>query len=314
MAATTEHRAIVVTDIASFTDPARTQHVQTAMHEALYRILRTSFGESGVTLADCHLEDRGDGAMILVPPTFSKQALADQLPARLLAGLRNYNDVASSEAQLVLRIALHAGEVYVNSNGVVSQALNLAFRILDAKPAKSALAASGGMLALIASDDFYRTVIRNHPAAAPAAYRRIAVSVKKTETVAWLCLPERQLPATAATPPTVRDQSGYHQATPRPLMPGDALTTIVDTLLELPFVRDANSRQPLFDLLRPEITNSVPYQQIPRMQVFALVQTCLRHENGLVDLLEAVRLLDGDSIPVRRLEAIKQILLSDPAD
>jgi hypothetical protein len=307
--ATTEHRAIVVADIASFTDPARTQHDQSTIHEALYRILRTSFDESGLELACCHVEDRGDGAMILVPPSFSKQLLVDQWPTRLLAGLRQHNAVHSAESQLKLRVALHAGEVYVNPNGVVSQALNLAFRILDAKPAKSALVSGGGMLALIASDEFYQSVIHNEPAADPAAYRRIAVSVKQTEAVAWLRLPDRPVPATVTAPP-----AGRRQASQAPVMPKDVLTAIVDTLLELPFVRDANSRQTLLDLLRPEIANSVPHHAIPRMQVFALVQTCLRHEGGLAELFDAVKHLDPDSIPGRRLDAIKQILSPESID
>jgi hypothetical protein len=295
---TAEHRAIVVVDIVSFTDPARTLMDQRTVHDGLYEMLRSAFDSSGIPWKNCRVEDRGDGAMILVSPEFPKLWLVDQWPARLLAGLREYNAVHTVEARVQLRVALHAGEVYENSNGVVSQAVNLAFRILDAKPAKSALATTGGMLALIASNEFYRDVIQQEPAADPNSYRRIAVSVKETETVAWLRLPD--------VAPLVQ--------VPTQVSPATTLFEIVDALLDLPFVRDTNGRNELIDLLRPEIRNTVAYHPVARLHVVALVKTCLRHDRGLADLLEAVRQLDGDSTPVRRLEAIRQVLLTDPVD
>ncbi|MCE7007940.1 hypothetical protein LWC34_34735 [Kibdelosporangium philippinense] len=88
----------------------------------------------------------------------------------------------------------------------------------------------------------------------------------------------------------------------------------MDALLELPFVREPNSRAMLIDLLPPVIANSVPYSPVTRMHVFALVRTCLRHEQGMPALIEAVRQLDGDSGGVRRLEGIQRLLLSDSVD
>ncbi|CAM3658862.1 hypothetical protein KIPE111705_19310 [Kibdelosporangium persicum] len=302
---TTEHRAIVAVDIASFTDPRRTlTHLRT-VHEGMYEMLRAAFDEAGIFWKQVYHEDRGDGAMILVPPEFPKLWLADQWHTRLLAALRRYNAVHASEARVQLRVALHHGEVYENSDGVVSHAVNLAFRILDAKPAKSALAQTGGMLALIASNDFYHDVIAQEPDAAPDDYRRIAVSVKQTETVAWLRLPGVQVSLPQPVEPSVPVQQQTH-VTP--------LSDIVDALLELPFVREATGRAMLIDLLPPNIATAVPYHAITRLHVFALVQTCLRHEHGLLDLIEAVRQLDGDSGGVRRLEGIKRLLLSDSVD
>jgi hypothetical protein len=184
------HRAIVVVDVAGFTDPARTVAHQYAVHQGLHEALRMAFGEVGVDLNACTVEDRGDGAMILVPPEVPKTVLADQLPARLIAQLRRYNAVHAVQASVQLRMGLHAGEVRQNAHGVVSAAVNFAFRILDASAAKSALKRSSGVLALIASDLFYQEVICQDPAAAPDSYRRIPVSVKGTSTEAWLRLPD----------------------------------------------------------------------------------------------------------------------------
>ena len=88
----------------------------------------------------------------------------------------------SKSSKMQLRVALHSGG-HQTADGVVSQAVNLAFRLLDAEPARVALAESGGVLALIASAPFYEEVVLVDPAADPASYRRIAVSVKKTEPV-----------------------------------------------------------------------------------------------------------------------------------
>jgi hypothetical protein len=187
----TRHQTIVVVDVAGFTDPARIAPQQRVVHEALYRVLRCAFAESGVDLTACHMEDRGDGAMILLPPEVEPSLLADQLTSRLVAGLRRHNALYSAGAAMQLRVALHAGEVHQDSDGVVSQAVNLAFRILEAPEAKAELRSSAGILALIASESFYREVIAQDPAAEPDSYRQIHVSVKETSTSAWLRLLDR---------------------------------------------------------------------------------------------------------------------------
>ena len=296
----TEHRAIVVVDVASFTDPARKLIHLRAIQERLYDMLRAAFDEAGVLWKACHVEDRGDGAMILVPPEFPKLRLADQWPSRLLSELREHNARSSEPVRVQLRVALHHGEVYANDVGVVSQAVNHAFRLLDAKPAKTALATSGSVLALIASDEFYRDVVSQEPAADPGAYRRITVSVKQTEAVAWLRLPDLA---------SAQPDDGHPAEARRPVV-GTALFAIVDALLELPFVREQSGRAMLIDLLHPDISGTVAYHPMARLHVLSLVRTCMRHENGLAELLGAIRQMDGDtSTTVRQIEQIRYQLL-----
>ncbi len=182
------HRTIVVVDIAGFTDTSRTMVHQNAVHHGLYTVLAEAFADAGVDLAGCVVENRGDGAMILVPAEIPKRGLVARLPLELAAALRRYNAVHTAEARIQLRVVVHAGEVILNDRGVVSQAVNLAFRILDAEPAKSTLRHAGGALVLITSDQFYQDVVRHDPAADPDSYRRIAVSVKNIRTTAWMRL------------------------------------------------------------------------------------------------------------------------------
>jgi hypothetical protein len=189
-----QHRAIVVVDVEGFTDPSRTTTHLVDVQQGLYRLLKVAFGEVGIDLAECDVGDRGDGALILVPPTVSKTLLADQLPDRLVVGLRRYNATHSDEAKIKLRVSLHAGEVHLNADGAVGKAVNLTFRILEAQVAKSALAKSDGLLALIASTHFFDEVIAEDPGLGPENYRRIPVNVKKTKTEAWLWLPGATTP------------------------------------------------------------------------------------------------------------------------
>lgn len=132
------HRTIVVIDVASFTDPARTTIHQLAVRKGLYDVLHTAFTEAGVDLSVCVVENRGDGTLILVPPDVAKSQVAEQLPSRLIAGLRRSNAVHSTEAAVQLRVALDAGEVSLDEHGAVGQAVNRAFRILEAPEAKVA--------------------------------------------------------------------------------------------------------------------------------------------------------------------------------
>jgi hypothetical protein len=129
------HQTIVVVDVARFTASDRTMIHQLAVHEGLYNVLRGAFTEAGVDLGTCTMEDRGDGMMILVPQGVDDSKLADQLPTRLVAGLRRHNAIHSAEAAIQLRVVLHAGQVYQDGHGAVSQAVNFAFRILEAPEA-----------------------------------------------------------------------------------------------------------------------------------------------------------------------------------
>lgn len=182
------HRAIVCVDIESFGDQGRTDAHRLAARDGLYAALRTAFGNAGIPWASCHHEDRGDGALILVEPAAPKPLLVTRVPQEFAAALAAHNALHVHAARLQVRVSVHAGEVSFDGNGVVSDAINHAFRILEAQRLKLALRDSPGVLALVASEWFFTEVVRHAPAAAPASYLRIPVSVKETETTAWMRL------------------------------------------------------------------------------------------------------------------------------
>jgi hypothetical protein len=101
--------AIVFTDVAGFSDPVRNDGDRDVVRAAMYEILRSCFDAAGVPWAACYREDRGDGAVIVVPPTISTHRLVDPLMAELAGRLRQYNRRASEVVRIQLRVALHAG-------------------------------------------------------------------------------------------------------------------------------------------------------------------------------------------------------------
>ncbi|MGP3967468.1 hypothetical protein [Streptomyces sp. 6N223] len=180
------HRTIMVVDVAGFSDPGRTDAHQLAVREGLYRVLRRAFDAAGLAWDDCYTEDSGDGVLLLAPPEAPKSRFVESLPQALAAGLREHNAVHDARARIRLRMALHAGEVRHDRQGVAGQAVIRACRLVDAGVLRSALAASPGVLVLIVSHPFFDEVVRHSAAADPGAYRQVEVSVKETRATAWI--------------------------------------------------------------------------------------------------------------------------------
>jgi hypothetical protein len=180
------YRTIIVVDVAGFTDPARGLSDRLAVRQGMYEVLKTAFAESDVDFDSCVHDDRGDGALILLPPDIAKSVVADRLPDRIVAALRRYNSTRIPSAQFKLRVNLNSGDVLNDGNGWVGSAVDLAFRILEASEAKSTLAESDRMVAFISSEQFFAEVIARDPGLVPEAYRRIAVSVKQFAGIAYL--------------------------------------------------------------------------------------------------------------------------------
>jgi hypothetical protein len=185
------YRVIVCVDMEGFGAPHRhgPQHID--MRKGLYEALERAFAASAIP-ADYH-EDRGDGAFFLVPADGPQTRLVEPLPFELACELTRYNRSADARSRIRLRVALHAGFVQRDAEGVVGVALNAAFRLLDAPELRSALRDAPGDLAFITSDEFHRSVIRQRRGFSPSGYRRVRVAVKETDTQAWICAFESQI-------------------------------------------------------------------------------------------------------------------------
>ncbi|MBN6041082.1 hypothetical protein [Amycolatopsis sp. 195334CR] len=200
------YRTIVVVDVEGFTSPGRSLSDRLALREGMYDLLKIAFGESGVDFGSCASEDRGDGALILLPIGISKTVVADQLPERIAVALRRYNVTRVPEAQMRLRVSVNSGDVVHDGNGWVGQAIDIAFRVVEAPPVKTAFAVSDRLVAFISPPGFYDEVIKLDSGLLPDSYTAVPISVKTfTETVYFRLLgePVRPKPQTsvALSPP-----------------------------------------------------------------------------------------------------------------
>jgi hypothetical protein len=181
---------MIAVDIVSFGDPLRDDDVRIFLRRALYRILEEALGDSGVAWRACRREDRGDGALIVVPPGVPTSALIDPLADHLRAGLRRHNRMASKPAKIRLRMAIHSGHVYLDANGMAGHALICLFRMLESPEFKRTFAVTSAEFGLVASDYVYDEVIRHGPGLIdPTTYHPITVNVKETHARGWVYFP-----------------------------------------------------------------------------------------------------------------------------
>ena len=183
-------------DIAGFTSPGRDDEIRLYLHAELYEVLEKAFDGSGIPWARCFHEDRGDGALIVVPPGVACKGIIDPLPERLRGLIRRHNHVSCQAAGIQLRAAAHIGPVEHDGHGFVGSDINLLFRMLEARPLKRALAGSGAELALIVSDDVYRSLVCRCPSlVSPEAFQRVKFQVKRDRACGWTYLPGAPSPS-----------------------------------------------------------------------------------------------------------------------
>lgn len=195
------HRTIVVLDVEKFGDPRRTNSHQLAVREGLYQAVGDAFRQAELPWTPDAREDRGDGILILVPPEFAKSLFVEKLPSALVETLTKHNREHPDEAGIRLRMSLHAGEVPYDPRGVYGRAVIWAFRLVDAKLLKAALADSSGVLGIIASSWFFEEVVQHAADGIPSTYRRVLVRAKESTQPGWICLPDDSTPVAEVTSP-----------------------------------------------------------------------------------------------------------------
>lgn len=308
--------SLFVCDVASFGDHSRTDLERRKIRAALYEGLRRSFDDSGVPYGACHSEDRGDGALVVVPPAVDTTVLLTLLANRLRAEVRQHNDVSTEAARMRLRLAVHTGIVHSDGKGLVGTALNHAFRILEAPQLKQALRQTGADVALIASERVYDDVIRHGLGLVdPAEFYQVKLHVKETVAVAWMTLPGMSVPVRhmPSAPPTISDAHLVVSAVPTApdppqLPPASATVTDGPSGLDDVVDRALGIRQLRSRHVRDQIVAELPLGLVAmiepcrsgdgRADVTAIVRACEQYPNGLVDLLRVIRQFAGDSTQV----------------
>jgi len=160
------YRAIVALDIERST--SRPDPVKAELRNKTYELFDAALYSAGIRKRhrDRYI-DRGDGLLALTHPV--DQALKTLLVNRAIPALSNlladYNASlpypSRTQRQLRVRVVTHAGDVRYDANGCFGEALDVAFRLLDAAPVKRALRETADPLILVISGDIYSSVVRH---------------------------------------------------------------------------------------------------------------------------------------------------------
>lgn len=181
--------SIFLTDITAFGSSSRNDDDRRAVRRAMYTILEGAFQKSNGSWLACHREDRGDGVLIVMPPTTPADFVVGSLLPCLTAALRTHNRQASDAVRIQLRAALHVGPVVRDAEGVSGQAIIHAARLLDAPPLKRQLTRTVADLGFMASTFVFDAVIRHSVGDMnPASYRKVQFHSKESTITAWMHL------------------------------------------------------------------------------------------------------------------------------
>ncbi|KAB2368212.1 cyclic nucleotide-binding domain-containing protein [Actinomadura montaniterrae] len=180
---------ILTTDIQGFSSRRRTDADRRHVVAAMYGMLEEAFAASGLDFAALHTEDRGDGALVVVPSGTPTGQVVDPMLAHLAAALRRYNRRAAEPVRIQLRAAMHVGPVQRDARGVSGLPIITTRRLVDAPAVKRRVAETGADLAFVVSEFVFDNVIAPAPGFVdPARYARVRVRVKETSLPAWLTL------------------------------------------------------------------------------------------------------------------------------
>jgi hypothetical protein len=160
------HRAIVALDIERST--SRPNPIKGELRNKTYELFEVALRTAGI--GSRHRDrfvDRGDGILALIHPVNQapKALLLNRVVPFFSGLLTEYNASlprhSLAQRQLRIRVVMHAGEVHYDTNGCFGEALDVAFRLLDAARVKRALREAADPLILVVSGDIYSSVVRH---------------------------------------------------------------------------------------------------------------------------------------------------------
>jgi class 3 adenylate cyclase len=191
------HRAIVALDIER--SSSRPNAVKAELRNKTYEMFDAALRSAGIhkRYRDRFI-DRGDGVLALIHPV-------DQAPKVLLLNraipafnrlLTDHNASlprpSRTQRQLRVRLVVHAGEVHYDANGCFGEALDVAFRLLDAARVKRTLREAADPLILVVSGDIYSSVVRQGYDGIDqnAFHPLVRVQIAGSRYLGWIHIPE----------------------------------------------------------------------------------------------------------------------------
>jgi class 3 adenylate cyclase len=191
------HRAVMALDIEHST--SRPDPVKAELRAKLYELFDAALLAAGIRRRyRDRFTDRGDGILALIHPVDQapKAALLKTAVPALSQLLTDYNAslprASRPQRQLRVRVVVHAGEVHYDANGCFGEALDVAFRLLDAARVKRALREAAGPLILVVSGNIYSSVVRHGYEGIDqhAFHPLVRVQIAGNRHLGWIHIPE----------------------------------------------------------------------------------------------------------------------------
>lgn len=186
------HRAIVALDIERST--SRPDPVKAEFRTMLYELFDTALRAAGIY--PCQRDqfvDRGDGLLALIHEVgqASRALLVHRVVPVLSRFLASYNVSLPPQRQLRVRVVAHEGKVHYDANGCFGEALDVAFRLLDAPRVKMALKTAPGPLLLVVSSEVYGSVMGHgyDGTGQQAFHRLVSAQIAGKRYPGWINIP-----------------------------------------------------------------------------------------------------------------------------
>jgi CRP-like cAMP-binding protein len=190
---TGENCTVLLTDVVGFAAAHRNARDRRVVRRSALEIMRNSLG---ALWDECIPEDRGDGHLIVVPPTVPTARIIERLHRELPVELRKHNHTYGEPARIRLRVAINVGPVTGDAFGMEGDTINRTARLIEASAIKGAMNSTGATLGIIASAFVYETAIRDAGELAfVGEYKTVRVKVKEYQDFAWLRLIDLALPS-----------------------------------------------------------------------------------------------------------------------
>jgi CRP-like cAMP-binding protein len=176
-----ENCTIVFSDVVGFGARTRTDEDRRIIREALFDMTHTVL--QGIS-AIASWDDRGDGLLVVIPPSVPTAKVVRQLHQELPTVLDEHNHAYHDPARIQLRVAVNVGPIASDIVGPSGEAIIDAARLVEAPLFKEAMRTSGADLGIIAHSFIYETVIRHGRDL--TGYSKVQVDVKEFSMPAWM--------------------------------------------------------------------------------------------------------------------------------
>lgn len=207
------------------------------IQEVLHEIEHQAFLRTGIDPNKVERQPTGDGAVLAIPGDISKELVTTKFVDAVRESVEAHDASCPPGEVIRLRLALHAGDGLPGDGEWAGPGVVLASRLVNSPLLRRVLkAATGSALALIVSDDWYQSIIRQGLAPADG-YRQVLAREpeKDFSSLAWVRVPGRgsppgltpgDLPGSGAQGSPASPAPGHSGSQPSVQAAGETVTVI----------------------------------------------------------------------------------------